>query len=287
MTSISSSAMLVNLSISVYTGRKQDKKTASEVNTAKGAGSSKASSVNKHLFADDPDLEAIVAFGAKCRAYLYSITLPWSDTGTRLLPTSAYLDFTAELGRLEAEFHALVDKFVKTYDIKVSAQAFKLGGLFNRAEYPNAEDIRYRFAFRPEYSPVPEAGDFRVDIPAQAQAALKASFSTHLDSKLQQAIAEPWERIYEQVKHIRAKLIDTPEGKAQRLYTSMLENALNLTATLGHLNVLGDPKLDDAKRELERSLENISIDSLRESPELRASLAVKMKDFSDKFNLEM
>jgi len=45
--SLSSSAMLLDLNISVYTGRKQDKVTAEEVNLAKNTRSSKAASVYK------------------------------------------------------------------------------------------------------------------------------------------------------------------------------------------------------------------------------------------------
>jgi len=56
---------------------------------------------------------------------------------------------------------------------------------------------------------------------------------------------------------------------------------------LKSLNVLDDPKLEEARRQLELSLENVDIKSLRESPELRESVKTKMNDLVDKFQLEI
>ncbi len=72
-----------------------------------------------------------------------------------------------------------------------------------------------------------------------------------------------------------------------RLYASMLENALSLCGTLQALNILDDPQLEEARRQLQISLENIDIEALRESPELRDSVKVKMNDLIDKFKLEI
>ncbi len=49
---IARAAMLVDLQISIYSGRKQDKRTQAEVTLSKGANSKKAASVYKSLFAD-------------------------------------------------------------------------------------------------------------------------------------------------------------------------------------------------------------------------------------------
>jgi hypothetical protein len=45
--------------------------------------------------------------------------------------------------------------------------------------------------------------------------------------------------------------------------------------------------LEEARRQLQISLENIDIEALRESPELRDSVKVKMNDLIDKFKLEI
>lgn len=284
--SLSSSAMLLDLNISVYTGRKQDKATANEVSMAKGARAS-ATSVHKNLFAEDEDLAAINSYAGLIRTWLYSVTLPWSDTGTRLVPTKAFFDISHELNQHEQQFNALVDRFVNNYSTKVAAQAFKLGKLFDSKEYPAASDLHRKFSMRYHFTPVPEAGDFRVDIPAEAAQQLKQKFEQTMSARLQDAMVEPWERLYQEVSHIRSKMIPKEDGKPSKLYASMLENALSLCQTLKSLNVMDDPQLEEARRQLEISLENVDIQSLRGSPELRDSMKVKMDDLVDKFKLEL
>jgi hypothetical protein len=96
---IARAAMLVDLQISIYSGRKQDKRTQAEVTTAKGANSKKAASVYKSLFADCAELDAITKFQARARAEHYRLTLPWNDYGARLLPTKALLDYQQSMGK--------------------------------------------------------------------------------------------------------------------------------------------------------------------------------------------
>src|SRR5512137_2647932 len=102
-------AMLANLSIATYSGRKLDRKTQAEVVLAKGSGSSRAASVHKNLFSDCPELDAITKFQSRARVRHYQLTLPWQDNGSRLLPTAAFMDYKAEMNRYEDEFGRLVD----------------------------------------------------------------------------------------------------------------------------------------------------------------------------------
>ena len=279
--------MLLDLNISVYTGRKQDKATAEEVNLAKNTRSSKAASVYKSLFVGDADLEAINSHAGKVRTWLYSATLPWSDSGTRLVPTKSFFDISHELAGHEAEFDRLVAQFVSNYAVKISSQAFKLGKLFDPSEYPTVDSITHKFALRYHFTPVPEAGDFRVDIPAQAAEQLKAKFEAATSTRVREAMQEPWNRLYEEVQHIRDKMIDKEDGKPQKLYQSMLDNALGLCTTLKALNIMDDPDLEAARRALELSLTDVDIKSLRESPEMRNSIITKMDELKDKFSLDI
>lgn len=279
--------MLLDLHLSVYTGRKQDKATAAEINISKNTRSSKAASVYKSLFTEDKDLEAIASYAGKVRTWLYSVTLPWADSGTRLVPTKNFFDITHELSGHEQEFNRLVDVFINNYGVKVSSQAFKLGKLFDPKEFPNVGELTHKFGFNYTFTPVPQSGDFRVDIPAAAAQQVVAQFEKEQNKRIQEAMREPWERLYQEIKHIKDKMIDKEDGKPQKLYQSMLDNALGLCETLTSLNLLDDPDLEAARRALEQSLTDIDIVSLRKSPEVREAIKVKMQDLTDKFSLEI
>ena len=283
--SLSSSAMRLDLQISTYTGRTQDKATASEVNISKGARSSRASSVYKSLFVDDADLEAIVSYTGQVRTWLYLNTLPWSDGGTRLVPTKSFFNITRDLDTHNREFTRLVNNFVNNYGTKIAAQAFKLGRLFDATEFPTAGEVAGKFGFNYHFTPVPSAGDFRVDIQSQAVDQLKAQFEKAQIKQLGVALQEPWQRLYKEVGHIRDKMVDHEDGKAKKLYQSMLDNALGLCETLRVLNVFDDPELEEARRALELSLTDIDIKSLRESKDMRDSIKIKMDELADKFNM--
>lgn len=279
--------MLLDMHLSVYTGRKQDKITAAEINISKNTRSKSAASVYKSLFTEDKDLEAIASYAGAIRSWLYGVTLPWADSGTRLVPTKNFFDITHELSVHETEFNRLVDVFLNNYGVKVSSQAFKLGKLFDPKEFPNAADLTHKFGFNYTFTPVPQSGDFRVDIPASATAQVIAQFEKAQDKRIQEAMREPWERLYQEIKHIKDKMIDKDDGKPQKLYQSMLDNALGLCNALQALNLLDDPDLEAARRSLEQSLTDIDIVSLRKSPEVREAIKVKMQDLTDKFSLEI
>ena len=90
--SLSSSAMLVELSISVWTGRKKDKQATADVTMSNHAKTGVAA-VNKKLMADCAELDAIQKFAASVRTFHYSATLPWTDTGIRIVPTAKYFAY--------------------------------------------------------------------------------------------------------------------------------------------------------------------------------------------------
>ena len=134
--SIASSAMLVEMSISTWTARKLDKKVSAEVDASKGT-KTQAGNYNKNLLAGTGFLDTIVKYAANARSWHISQTLPWSDNGLRLLPTSNFMNYTKQRNLLEENYMALVDKFLIAYPNLVSAAAFQLGDLFDRDEYPS------------------------------------------------------------------------------------------------------------------------------------------------------
>jgi len=134
MSGIARSSLLVDLSISVYSGRKQDTSTRDEVTASKGAKSKRAASVYKSLFADCKELDDITRFQARLRQQHYKYTKPWLDSGVRMLPATLLQQYQDVMYDYEREFDELVTKFLDKYDTLVAAAAFQLGALFDRSE---------------------------------------------------------------------------------------------------------------------------------------------------------
>jgi hypothetical protein len=93
--------MLVEFNASVWTARKLDKSTTSEVVANKNAAAKDAARVNKHLLAGRSELDVIQQAVSRARTFVYDNTLPWSDSGLRLLPTINFMKFTEKMNDFE------------------------------------------------------------------------------------------------------------------------------------------------------------------------------------------
>lgn len=280
--SIGSSAMLVELSISTWTARKLDKKVSAEVDLAKGTKTS-AVNVNKNLLAGTGFLDTITKYAANARAWHLSQTLPWSDNGQRLLPVSNFIEYKEQLGKLNDNFDALVDKFIDAYPNLVTAAAFQLGDLFNRDEYPEADAIARKFKFSYNFFPVPQAGDFRVDIGEEARKEIEASCNRMSDSRIETAMKDAWSRLHEHLLRMSERL-DYGDADKKIFRDTLVENAVELVDMLKHFNITRDPKLEQARLDLKSAIGVYDAEMLRELPEARQAVKTKVDEILSKFN---
>ena len=270
--SISSSAMLVELNISVWTGRKFDKGVSQEIDTQKQT-TTRAGNYSKRLFADEPVFDAIQKFAGNSRTYHYHATMPWSDSGLRLLTTSMFFDYQREITAMEQEFNQLVDTFLSSYDKLVLQSQMKLGTLFNQDDYPPVEMVRDKFKFSVKFAPVPEVGDWRVNVGQEAEAILKESYANYYQSNLESAYADVWERTHEALTRMSEKLSG---DKKQIFRDTLVSNVMDMVDLLEKFNVTGDPKMRTAKHKLESVMLGITPDALREDDYLRLDVKGKV-----------
>ena len=120
-------AMLVEFNASVWTARKLDRSTTSEVVASKNAAAKDAARVNKHLLAGRTELDVITQAVNRARQYVYDNTAPWSDSGLRLLPNRNFMAFAARMNEFDEEVAGLVKSFVDIYPTLITAQAMALG----------------------------------------------------------------------------------------------------------------------------------------------------------------
>jgi hypothetical protein len=259
--SIASSAVLIDLNISVWTARKLDKNVSKEIDINKNT-TIKAGNYNKHILAGSDQLDKITKLSGEIREWHGRQTLPWSDTGTRLLPMSNFFDYKHQLGVYEAEFKTRVDTFIQEYPNIIQSMAFKLGQLFDRGEYPDAYKIASKFNMKYTIMPVPETNDFRVDIADDIRNEMKQEYQKAYEGRVESAMSDAWSRLHTTLEH----MVDRLSGNDKKIFRdSLVDNALELTSLLTRLNITKDSKLEQARQALEKSLVGVSADDLRES----------------------
>ena len=277
---IQNAAVLVDLNIGAWTGRKLDKNVSSEIDVAKGT-KAKGGNYHKHLLAGTDKLDAVQKIVSAVRVWHYEQTLPWSDGGSRLLPMKNFFEYKRTLSMFEAQFNRAVDEMVTEYPVMVTAAAFQLGALFNRNDYPEADTIKGKFRFNYVFMPVPTAGDFRIQAADEAIAELQAQAETHVTNRLNDAMKDIWTRLHECLSHMSTKLTDLPtprvlkdgtEMYSQVFRDSLVNNAVELCGLLTKLNVTDDPDLEQARRKLEDAIFGVTADDLREDDHVRSAL---------------
>ena len=289
---IQNTAVLVDLNISAWTGRKLDKKVSGEIDADKGT-KTRAGNYHKHLLAGTDKLEEVQKIANAIRTWHYEQTLPWSDSGSRLLPMKNFFDYKQTLSNMHAQFDEAVEEFLTKYPELVSAAAFQIGALFNRADYPEIEDIKHKFRFTYVFMPVPTAQDFRIDASDEAIKELQAQANDVVNQRVADAMKEMWDRLHDQLTHMSDKLTDLAQPKvnrkgeeryAQVFRDSLVTNAIELCGLLTKLNVTNDPKLEQARVSLEKTISGVTADTLRDDDLKRAEVKSKVDEILKAFD---
>ena len=281
---VARAAMLVDLNIAIYSGRKQDRATQAEVTLAKGSGSKKAASVYKNLFAECKELDAITKFQARARSEHYRLTLPWNDRGARLLPTISLLDYKQVMNRYQSEFDMLVDAFLVKYSTLVAAAAFQLGTLFDRKEYPDVSQVARRFRMDIAFVPLPTSGDFRLDVESEVQRELMEQYDRRLAEQLASATKDSWDRLYEALARLSDRLTVDEDGKKKIFHDTIVTGAVDLCELLTAMNVTQDPQLESARRKLQEVLLGVTPKELREEDGTRVLTKQKVDEILSAFD---
>jgi hypothetical protein len=281
--SISSSALLVELNISVWPASKLDREVTDKVNSDASAVRG-ASQTKKNLFAGTSLRKDISDFAARVRLYHNRHTLPWADKGERMLPTALFMDYKQTMNGFEQTFNMMCDNFYIEYPRLVVEAPTNLGSMYKAEDYPDLTDVRLKFGFKRTVKPVPEAGDFRLDIPAYDLEEMRSEFMKQQENKLAEAMREPWDRLHEMLVGISEKLTDKDGEGKKRYHDTLVSNPLELCSLLTKLNVTNDPKLEEARRQLEIAMVTADIEDIKEHPDSRSELKSKVDAILGKFN---
>ena len=259
--SLQEKAMLITLSVSCWTARKQDKKVSAEVEASHNARD--AGRYNK-LLIDKVHLDPLTSYAGSIRQYHYKMTLPWMDNGARLLPSKLFLEYSQEVRKMQSEYERLVNDLVNKYPQLVQEARQRLGTMYDPDDYPDAYDIRSKFSVETDIMPVPDGADFRVGVADSERERIRAEISQRVAQRQASAVRDAWVRIREVVGNVAARL-STPKPIIR---DSLIENTEELARLLPGLNVNDDPAMSDVcQRIIDKLI--VSPDRLRRSMSLR------------------
>jgi len=267
-------AMLANLTIHAWGGRKLDKTVTEAVEIANNAHD--AGAFNKRLI-EKHALLPITKLAGQIRAMHYERTLPWGDNGDRLLPSTMYLDYTQAMRKLRDAFAGLVTDFEVDYPKHVQSARVKLGNMYDPKDYPDVNSIRQRFGIDLSFLPVPSAADFRVDIGAEEIETIKTSITAQVMKQQEHAVKDLWKRLHDVVSKVDERLSD-PEATFR---DSLIDNVSAAITILRKLNLTNDYAFSHILDEAEHGL-LVSPVRLRNDPVLRQLTAMSAREIMQK-----
>ena len=248
---------------------------------SKGAADKGAARVNKNLLAGRKELEIINQHVGAVRTYVYDNTLPWSDSGIRLLPSINFMKFNDKMQEYETVFNNIVDEFIDVYPTLITAQAMALGDMFKRDEFPSPHELKRKFDFRINFMPVPSAGDFRVDVGNDAQKELQTKLSKLADERVEHAMRDVKTRLKDHLDRMSDRLSVDVVGHdviTRKFHDSLLDTALDLCEMVKVLNVVNDQELEGARRSLANAINGVDVADLRKDMHARTEVKTRVDE---------
>ena len=290
ITSLSTSCVLVSIESHVWNATVQDREISEEVTSAKRADKDAGKFV-KNLLAKNAEHKAVLNYRQTIYNWMQRCTYDWAGS-QRLLPVANLTRFHTEYRDHVQKFNDLVDDFLDKYPSIVSNMAFVQGTMFNRSEYPDVSELRHKFSIDLIQSEVP-TGDFRCAISQD----LAEDMSKHYERQARRLVEDILNKQTSQLVDIMKSLShccetetvidDKGEVKIRRrkLYDSTLDRARELCETFKNFNLTADPRLEEARAGLERLLDGVEIEKLRNSDTQRVVIKEGIDDILSKFGM--
>ena len=285
--SLATSGMLVNVDASVWTGTKQDSEISEEVTRAKKAERN-AGRFMKKLFSNVAEHKALLNNRQTWYNFVTRETYDWSGSW-QYLPQPRIAAFFKQADELLKQTEELKEKFRKVYTEAVANEAFVQGDMFNADDYPPVDEVMSKFRIKIHTADVP-VGDFRCQISQD----LADDLARHYENQTKEIVQSIYDKQVEQMVTVMKSLsrcceTDTvvedghTKVKRRKLYDSTLQRAQELCETFKDFNVTQDARLEQARMELEKVLNGVTIDTLRNSDSQRIVVKEGVDDILKKF----
>jgi hypothetical protein len=269
---LSHKAVLAALHISRWNERRVDRKVTDEVHQRHSAERNTGKYI-KRLVSEEAT-ETISSLTADARHYHLRHTLPWLDGGTRILPSTLYMDYAKEMQERRQKFDEAVRTFIKGYPDFVADAKKRMNGMFDEADYPRAEQLDAYFSFIVKVLPCPDAGDFRCELDKDTLAGLKSEAKNNIQDLYEGAVRSVAERVLEVVGHMAGRLKDykpaSGKKKAENFFRdSLVGNVRELVTLLPAFNMGDDAKFGAIIKAVEKDLCKVEAEDLRNDDQIR------------------
>ena len=266
---LSRTALLVKLTINQYSPKKKSDLVAQEAAERHNADPQSLEG-RARIIAKDA-LAEVTAAVSKARTAFAFYTVPWDDSGYRLLPSKMYPKLMAILRDSENHFIDAVDRLVARRDaLEAEARTSLNEEIFNEVGFPSESEMRDGYGFKCDQMPLTNPKDIRLSHVSQEQIeAIQRGVQARFDAKAQSGVGEIVERMMALVKRVA----ENCEADKPRIYDTLIGNIREACEILPDLNMTDNPEIARLIVRLQERLTGFEVEQLRSDPTVRKQAA--------------
>ena len=264
----------VRLSISWFGVRKtltpQQRARAAE---SFGAAGNYLSAGKKLLDTAHPAFKAVTGVRTRIVSLFRGISLPYPESGIRLLRQGDIQTFDVQMTTLTAELAEAVDRLDEHYGELREVARDRLGTLFNAADYPDS----LRGLFGVEYDfPSVEPPDYLRQLNPQLYQQECQRVAARFDEAVRLAEEAFIDELGKLVSHLCERLAGTEDGKLKTFRDSSVENLSGFFDRFRHLNIGSNEQLDQLVNQVQSVVRGVEPQQLRNQTNLRQHVATEL-----------
>lgn len=276
---------LVSLNTLRWHAKVRDHKAAEDAAAQTGADKAAFEARKRLLVGADEKLKRVHTAIDAARTEHYKMTLPWSTigvndhgkrSGPRLLPNTLFFDYTQKMAKYKNDMDDALDEFVTAYPSLIAIAQQKLGGSFDRSQYPPPSTIRQHFGLSFDFLPIPTGADFD-NVSLQQSEKLAMAVNKKTKQMLENAMQDAWVRLKDDMEHAFNSL-NNPNAK---FHYTLIEKMKEHSSMLSHLNVTKDKRIEAIRTRIDKDLAKRDVKDVRKDDALRKHLAGEAKAVLD------
>lgn len=194
--------------------------------------------------------------------------------GVYAIPISSIAQVVAEVTEYSTARAALVNEFVTMYPTRMEEARTLLGANFDEADYPTVPALVRAFAVRWRF--------IQIGVPRSMASISKELYASEVarareegDRLIEASRALLLAEIQGLLAHMMERLAPAEDGKKKTFHRATLPNFLDAIALIRGRDIADVPAIHDALAKMERAVEGIDADYLKDFVPVRAEVAAK------------
>ena len=220
-----------------------------------------------------PKFRAVTAVRSRAVNYWKGLSLPYPETGIRLIKQNSLDEFARHMTGLRQELEEAVVQLDEHYDELTLAARRRLGSLYSAADYP----VSLQGLFSVDWDfPSVEPPEYLQRLNPELYEQECERVRSRFDEAVRLAEAAFTDEFSQLVSHLCERLNGEADGRQKVFRNSAVDNLRDFFERFRSLNVGTNVELDRLVDQAQQVVSGVRPQSLRDNAELRQNVATKL-----------